>query len=143
MTYFCGTFAGQDTWVHWTVNPCILESVSIGLLICVAALVLAFQCRRIALLCKRDYTGSRRIPALVVTFYLCVVALAASHGALLIAATVFYVKGAARDPYELFNQSASFALWATVLVSPHSCTQAAPPWTAVTAEGAKTLDEKA
>ncbi len=105
--------------MHWTVNPCILESISSVLLICVAALVLAFQCRRIVLLRKRHYTGSERIPAIVATFYLCVVALAASHGAVLIAATIFYIRGAARDPYELFNQAASFALWSSALVSPH------------------------
>ena len=120
MTAFCGTFAGQDTWVHWTVNPCILESVSSVLLICTAALVLAFQCRRIILLRMRHYTGSERIPATVVTFSLCVVALAASHGALLVAAIIFYIRGAARDPYELFNQAASFALWLSALVSAHA-----------------------
>lgn len=119
MTAFCGIFAGQDTWVHLTVNPCILESVSSVLLICVAALVLAFQCRRLNLLRKRHYTGTGRIPAIVVTFYLCIVALAASHGALLAAAIVFYIRGAARDPYELFNQAASFALWLSALVRHH------------------------
>ena len=120
MTAFCGTFAGQDTWVHWTVNPCILESVSSVLLICVAALVLAFQCRRIVLLRKRHYTGSGRLPAIIVTFCLCIVALAASHGALLVAAIIFYIRGAARDSYELFNQAASFALWLSALVYPHA-----------------------
>ena len=105
--------------MHWTVNPCILESVSSVLLICTAALVLAFQCRRIGLLRKRHYTGSERIPTIVVTFYLCIVALAASHGALLVAAVVFYIRGAARDPYELFNQAASVTLWLSALVGAH------------------------
>ena len=112
--------------MHWTVNPCILESVSSVLLICVAALVLAFQCRRIVLLRKRHYTGSERLPAIIVTFCLCIVALAASHGALLVAAIVFYIRGAARDPYELFNQAASFALWLSALVSPHTLFAAVP-----------------
>ncbi len=116
MTAFCGTFAGQDTWVHWTVNPCILESVSSVLLICIAALVLYFQGRRIMLLRKRQHQGSERTPACAIAFYFSIVALAASHGALLIAAIVYYIRGASRDPYELFNQSASAVVWLCALV---------------------------
>ena len=120
MAAWCGTFAGEDTWLHWTVNPCILESVSVSLLICIAALVLSFQCRRISLLRKRNYSGSERIPGLVAAFYLGIVSIAASHGALLLATVVFYLRGAAQNPYELFNQSASFAAWVSAVVSPHS-----------------------
>ena len=102
--------------MHWTVNPCILESVSSVLLICIAALVLYFQCRRIRLFRQRNYPGNARIPAEIVAFYVCIAAVAASHGALLIATTLFYIREAAQDPYELFNQAASFLVWSCALV---------------------------
>lgn len=68
------------------------------------------------LLRKRQHQGSERTPACAIAFYFSIVALAASHGALLIAAIVYYIRGASRDPYELFNQSASAVVWLCALV---------------------------
>ena len=117
MTAWCGDFSGQGTWLHWTVNPCILESVSSVLLVCTAALVLSFQCRKIVLLRQKKYPGSKRIPSAAVAFYVCILCVVAAHAALLIASIVVYIRGTARYPYELFNQSASLLLWLGALVS--------------------------
>ena len=134
MTPWCGAFLGQGTWLHSTVNPCLLESVSSVLLICTAALVLSFQCRRVILLRQRKYPGSKRIPTAAVAFYVCIICVVAAHAALLIASIVVYIRGTARYPYELFNQSASLLLWLGALVGRLASSPAswAPiPWTAV------------
>lgn len=116
---WCGVLDGAPTWAHWTFSPCLLETVSASLLLFVATLVLAFQCRKVFLLRQRRYSGQTEWTREAIVSAGAFGILFVSHAALIVITSVLSARNGTAAPYNIFSEAALSIVWLAALVCYH------------------------